>query len=130
MDRQHVSMTAPNTIAAPHPEATYPCSRPASLLALAPDFGRKWQFTVAVNTLTRGGRVAFGWDRGGRLLRGGLAMLARAIRLDFLGAWPFRREIPRLRLLDFLGFSRPNRDISMSYADKGVEIFSRRFSLA
>jgi hypothetical protein len=32
--------------------------------------------------------------------------------------------------LDFLGFSRHNRDISMSYADKGAEIFSRRFSLA
>jgi hypothetical protein len=32
--------------------------------------------------------------------------------------------------LDFLGFSRPNLDFSMSYADKTAEIFSGAMALA
>jgi hypothetical protein len=38
------------------------------------------------------------------------------IHLDCLGLWPFGRENPVFRYwisLDFLGFSRPNRDFSM-----------------
>jgi hypothetical protein len=31
--------------------------------------------------------------------------------------------------LDFLGFSRPNQDLSMGYAAKTRKIFSRRFFL-
>ena len=29
--------------------------------------------------------------------------------------------------MDFLGFSRPNRDLSMGYADKASKNFSQRF---
>jgi hypothetical protein len=50
--------------------------------------------------------------RGGPRYRSGL------IRLGFLGPWPFRSEDPDSEgwiSLDFLGFSRPNRDFSMSY---------------
>jgi hypothetical protein len=51
----------------------------------------------------------------------------RAIYLGFLGGWPFRRKNPDLEhwiSLDFLGFSRPNRDFSMGYAGFSRESFS------
>jgi hypothetical protein len=54
-----------------------------------------------------------------------------SVRLDFLGAWPFFSEDPDYVgwiSLDFLGFSRPNRDFSTGYADKSVKSFSTRFS--
>jgi hypothetical protein len=41
------------------------------------------------------------------------------VDLDFLGPWPFRCECRARRpwiFLDFLGFSRQNRDFSMGYA--------------
>jgi hypothetical protein len=41
-------------------------------------------------------------------------------RLGFLGSWLFRCENPDYEgwiSLEFLGFSRPNRDFSMGYAD-------------
>ena len=50
---------------------------------------------------------------------GRAATLVRSIRLGFLRSWPFRCEAPayeRWIVLDFLGFSRPNRDFSMGYA--------------
>jgi hypothetical protein len=50
--------------------------------------------------------------------------------LGFLGASPFRRKSPDLEHwipLDFLGFSRPNRDLSMGYEGFSPEDFSRRF---
>jgi hypothetical protein len=50
--------------------------------------------------------------------------------LGFLGPWPFRRENPIhgcWNFLDFLGFSRPNPDLSMGYAGKASKGFSRRF---
>jgi hypothetical protein len=46
--------------------------------------------------------------------------------LDFLGAWAFRCEKPDRDYwisLDFLGFSRQNRDLSMGYGDKSAENF-------
>src|ERR1700722_428894 len=52
-------------------------------LALAPDSGRKWQFTVAVNRLKRWvGRFGFGWSRVG-LLRGRPAALGPGDRFGF-----------------------------------------------
>src|ERR1700733_11769928 len=36
-------------------------------------------------------------------------------RLDFLGRQPSRYENQGFSLLDFLGFSRPKRDLSMGY---------------
>jgi hypothetical protein len=48
----------------------------------------------------------------------------------FLGTSPFRCEIPDYEgwfCLDFLGFSRPNRDFSMAYTDKREKDFSSRF---
>jgi hypothetical protein len=48
--------------------------------------------------------------------------------LGFLGGWPFRYETPVfscLIFLDFLAFSRPNRDLSMSYAAFSQEKKSR-----
>jgi hypothetical protein len=50
-----------------------------------------------------------------------------SIHLDFLGRPPFRRENPGSDVLDFLGFSRTNRDFSMGYEDKIGKIFSCRF---
>jgi hypothetical protein len=47
--------------------------------------------------------------------------------LGFLGAWPFRKGFHDLSGLDFLGFSRPKLDFSMSYADSHAENFSSRF---
>jgi hypothetical protein len=47
--------------------------------------------------------------------------------LDFLGAPPSRDERPVYEgwiLLDFLGLSRPNRDLSMGYTAKSAENFS------
>jgi hypothetical protein len=58
--------------------------------------------------------------------------LIRPIRLDFLGPRRFAAKAPDFEgwiSLDFLGFSRPKRDFSMSYADFSVEIFSSRFPL-
>jgi hypothetical protein len=49
--------------------------------------------------------------------------------LDCLGRELFLVKSPDSRgwiCLDFLGFSRPNRDFSMGYADKTRENFSRR----
>jgi hypothetical protein len=46
------------------------------------------------------------------------ATLVRSIRLGFLGSWLFRcenRDQEGWISLDFLGFSRPNRDLSMGY---------------
>jgi hypothetical protein len=51
--------------------------------------------------------------------------------LDFLGAAPFLFKTPFLWgwiSLEFLGFSRPNRAFSMSYAGFSLEIFSRALS--
>jgi hypothetical protein len=58
---------------------------------------------------------------------------ARSIRLGFLGAWPFRHETQAFGYwisLDFLGFSRPNRDFSMGYTTFffAGRIFARPFS--
>jgi hypothetical protein len=42
-----------------------------------------------------------------------------AVGLGFLGGWLFAAKAPDYAywiLLDFLGFSRPNRDFSMGYA--------------
>ena len=49
-------------------------------------------------------------------------------RLGFLGSWQFRCETPDhegLISLDFLGFSRPNRDFSMGYAGFSAKKISR-----
>ena len=57
-----------------------------------------------------------------------LPPLVRSIRLDFLGRWLFlvkTFDFGGWICLDFLGFSRPNRDFSMSYTDKTTKIFSR-----
>ena len=56
--------------------------------------------------------------------------LIRLTRLDFLGPRRFAAKTPDFDgwiSLDFLGFSRPKRDFSMSYEDFSVEIFSYRF---
>src|ERR1700683_2882228 len=66
----------------------------------------------------------------GCLLGSGPATSVRSIRLGFLGPWPFRCEDPARRgwiSLDFLGFSRPNRDFSMGYADFSGDNLSRAF---
>jgi hypothetical protein len=50
--------------------------------------------------------------------------------LGFLGSSRFRGENNGLQvwiLLDFLGFSRPNRDISKGYKRFSLYIFSSRF---
>jgi hypothetical protein len=50
--------------------------------------------------------------------------------LDFLGRRPFRRknvDYAGWICLDFLGFSRPNLDLSMGYTGKTAEIFSLGF---
>jgi hypothetical protein len=50
--------------------------------------------------------------------------------LVFLGAPPFPHEIPDYgywKSLDFLGFSRPNRDLSMGYEGFSGNDISRRF---
>jgi hypothetical protein len=50
----------------------------------------------------------------------------------FLGTGRFAAKTQILAhwiLLDFLGFSRQNRDLSMGYAAKALKIFSRRFCL-
>ena len=52
--------------------------------------------------------------------------LIRSMRLGFLGPWPFRCENPADEgwiSLDFLGFSRPNRDFSMGYGALSEETF-------
>jgi hypothetical protein len=54
-------------------------------------------------------------------------------RLDFLGRGPFRRQDPDYVpwiCLDFLGFSRQYRVLSMGYAGKTTKIFLLAFSLA
>jgi hypothetical protein len=53
--------------------------------------------------------------------------------LGFLGSWPFAANTPnyeRWISLDFLGFSRPNRDLSMSYKDFSRETILAPFSAA
>jgi hypothetical protein len=45
----------------------------------------------------------------------------------FLGASLFRCEHPDHERLDFLGFSRPNRDFSMGCATRSGNNFSRPF---
>jgi hypothetical protein len=55
------------------------------------------------------------------LLGGGLSIQSDRSDFGFLGTSPFRCETPDYEgwiSLDFLGFSRPNRDFSMGYADK------------
>jgi hypothetical protein len=50
-------------------------------------------------------------------------------RLDSLDPAPFVAKTPDYKgwiCLDFLGFSRPNRDLSMSYTGKTAEIFFAR----
>jgi len=50
------------------------------------------------------------------------------VRLDFLGAHPFAAKTSGYEpwiFLDFLGFSRPNLDLSMGYADFSPARFSR-----
>jgi hypothetical protein len=57
--------------------------------------------------------------------------VATSVNLGFLGAWPFGCEPPIDRywiLLDFLGFSRPNRELSMGYTGFSEQHFSRAFS--
>jgi DNA-binding transcriptional ArsR family regulator len=52
--------------------------------------------------------------------------LIRSMRLGFLGPWPFRCENPADESwisLDFLGFSRPDRDFSMDYEALSEETF-------
>jgi hypothetical protein len=47
--------------------------------------------------------------------------------LGFLGPWLFSLENPDSGgwiSLDFLGFSRPNRDLSMGYAAQAIKVFS------
>jgi hypothetical protein len=64
------------------------------------------------------GRFAFGWSRLGCRRASRPATPVRSIRLGFLGPDPFRCEDPHNEgwiVLDFLGFSRPNRDFSMGY---------------
>src|SRR6202044_3002777 len=59
------------------------------------------------------------------------ALLVRSVRLGFLGVWPFGREGPAVGgwiPLDFLGFSRPNRDFSMGYTDFHGKNFLLPFS--
>jgi hypothetical protein len=75
------------------------------------------------------GRFALGWSRFGSLSAGATASV-KSIRLGFLGPWSFRCEDPRheLRiLLDFLGFSRSNRDFSIGYTASSEKNFSSRF---
>jgi hypothetical protein len=51
---------------------------------------------------------------------------ARPARLGFLGSSPFRGERPHFEgwiLLDFLGFSSQNLDLSMGYAGKASNVF-------
>jgi hypothetical protein len=77
------------------------------------------------------GRFAFGWSRSGSFSAAGRD--AGQVDLGFLGPLPFRSERPALVgwiLLDFLGFSRPNRDFSMGYADFSRKNISRAFSVA
>jgi hypothetical protein len=66
------------------------------------------------------GRFAFGWSPP-----------VQSIRLGFLAALPFRREDHADEgwiSLDFLGFSRPNRDFSTGYEARSGEKFNSRFS--
>jgi hypothetical protein len=56
--------------------------------------------------------------------------LVRLVRLDFLGLGPIRLENPDYEpwiRLDFLGFSRAKRDLSMGYERKTEKDFSCRF---
>jgi hypothetical protein len=56
-----------------------------------------------------------------------LSMAGQPTDLVFLGASPFRFGNPAFEpwiLLDFLGFSRANRDFSMSYAGESANDFS------
>jgi hypothetical protein len=58
--------------------------------------------------------------------------LIRLAGLDFLGAARFGAKTPDYVVwisLDFLGFSRPNRDLSMGYAGFYAKNFSSRFFL-
>jgi hypothetical protein len=54
---------------------------------------------------------------------GGRDVQSRRPDLGFLGASPLCCEYPRFWGLDFLGFSRANRDFSMGYADKSEKVF-------
>jgi hypothetical protein len=56
---------------------------------------------------------------------------ATLVDLAFLGAWPFRYETLDNEcwfFLDFLGFSRPNLDLSMGYTDFSAKNFSWPFA--
>ena len=55
--------------------------------------------------------------------------MAWSVRLGFLGRPPFCFKNPRLCGLDFLGFSRRNRDLSISYMRFSVENFFSSFCL-
>jgi hypothetical protein len=58
-------------------------------------------------------------------------MLVRSMRLGFLGPSYFAAKPPDYAywiLLDFLGFSRPNRDFSMGYAGFSTDVFSQALS--
>jgi hypothetical protein len=52
----------------------------------------------------------------------------QSIRLGFLGMSPFRLGALFLRGLDFLGFPRPNRNLSMGCAGVSAEDFLRTLS--
>jgi hypothetical protein len=56
----------------------------------------------------------------------GAATWVGSFPLGFVGTSPFRRETQVFRgwiLLDFLGFSRLNRDLSMGYEEKTTNFF-------
>ena len=56
---------------------------------------------------------------------------ATSVNLGFLGPSRLAAKIPIHRywiFLDFLGFSRPNRDLSIGYTDFRGNYFSSRFS--
>jgi hypothetical protein len=63
-------------------------------------------------------------------LRQPLREIGPATHLVFLGPRRFVAKTPAYKgwiILDFLGFSRPNRDFSMGYTDFSEENFSSRF---
>jgi hypothetical protein len=75
-------------------------------------------------------RFAFGWSRFGSVSPAGSPFRLINPDLGFLGASPFVAKTPgfgRCISLDFLGFSRPDRDLSMGYAKKPEKNFSSRF---
>jgi hypothetical protein len=75
-------------------------------------------------------RFAFGWSRFSSVSPAGSPFRLINPDLGFLGASPFVAKTTcfgRCISLDFLGFSRPDRDLSMGYAKKPEKNFSSRF---